>query len=342
MHPLGFIPIIGENEGFRKIRKVGEGGEGVIWLVERRRDRALLARKTYSKYNEYNGMPSEVYIMYEAIPLHPRILTLESWEIRPDLRLDIYFPYCRGGDLGQFIPEHGRGLPEEFVWHVFIQVADALALLRKQFAFVLEMFFKAFGGPIFWILAVSVIMGDLLPERRANLDPADYGYDRRRADPHHPPYGWQPVVHRDIKPYNVFCRTHCSPTTNSIPDLVLGDFGIASTNLRTSTGAGTPTWQGPEYPVVTAKTDVWGLGAIVHTLCHGTPPVDKRAPRGISEEEWSMMPESKRPMPLLRRYSDELNRNMMDCLRRDPRVRINSRDLIRRLIRDREKLRVGW
>lgn len=142
------------------------------------------------------------------------------------------------------------------------------------------------------------------------------------------------MIHRDIKPGNIFCRNVYTVGNDIAIPILLGDFGLASLEART-VGRGTPRYQGPEWPVVTAKTDVWGLGTIIHILGHGQAPVDP-VPHGIGAEDWEMTPRSKNPRPLPSEYSSELNRNMMDCLRLDPNDRANSRELLRHLLRDRE------
>ena len=146
---------------------------------------------------------------------------------------------------------------------------------------------------------------------------------------------WKPVVHGDIKPKNIFlpkrfnARDECAP-------LVVADFGSATLDPRTM-GGGTPRWHGPEYPSITAKADVWGLGAIIHWLCHGKSPADSPRPKGISAMKWKRMPESKQPQTLRTAYSEELNRSMMDCLRSRPEDRINSVDLVSHVVSGRDK-----
>lgn len=165
-------------------------------------------------------------------------------------------------------------------------------------------------------------------------DPLDYGYDERRSNPTKASSAWQHVVHRDIKPANIFVRR--PKTDGAHPPLLLGDFGLATVKPRTTNGAGTVDWQGPEWPLVTAKTDVYGLGATIHWLCHGSGPVSP-APAGYRSKElnaYYQNPATKRPRQLPSRYSEELNRNMMECLRRDPERRVNSNDLFLNLRRD--------
>ena len=161
-----------------------------------------------------------------------------------------------------------------------------------------------------------------------------YGISRRY--PHSRPNGWQRVIHRDIKPANVFLRRRIS-SRNPYPDVVLGDFGLATLNTVTE-GCGTDEWIGPEIPTITKAGDVWGLGAIVHALAHGQGPVP-RPPRNwprdrSSVREWYCDPMNRRPRSMPSRYSDDLNDNMMDCLTIDPSQRVTSQELLRHLERE--------
>ncbi len=161
-----------------------------------------------------------------------------------------------------------------------------------------------------------------------------YGISRKH--PNSTPAGWTRVVHRDVKPGNVFLRrpiTSKRPT----PDVVLGDFGLATTEQETW-GCGTYPYTGPEWPVVTKQGDVWGLGAIIHSLAHGQAPVGpppRNWPSGhAAMKQWYCDPENKNPKPMSTRYSDRLNRNMMDCLTKDPNKRVNSKILLQNLLKE--------
>jgi len=144
-----------------------------------------------------------------------------------------------------------------------------------------------------------------------------------------PPRGWQRVIHRDLKPANVFIRR--KPKAGEKWEFVLGDFGLATLEEETS-GCGTGEWIGPEIPEMTAKGDVWSLGAIIHAICHGESPCDpppRNWPRKSNEWYWS--PKARNPKPLPNKYSDALNNEMFHCLTANPDKRYSSRKLIESL-----------
>lgn len=158
-----------------------------------------------------------------------------------------------------------------------------------------------------------------------------YGYDRFAKHPDTPPRNWRRVVHRDVKPANVFLRRKLTGR-NSVPEVVLGDFGLATLDPLTSDGCGTPEWIAPEIPAMTKQNDVWALGAIIHFLAHGRGPVPSK-PRDWagSSREWYDYPGARKPKQLSTAYSSALNRNMMDCLDMDPWDRVTSLQLVKNL-----------
>ena len=257
-----------------------------------------MVRKTQRDFGMDGNRPREVRILKDILPRHQRINRLVNHAFTPasllgNRSLVLYFEYYSGGDLSRYISVHNR--PSElFIWRIFIQLADALALLH-------------------------------------------YGYDRYARDPDSIPRGWRRVVHRDIKPENVFLR-YIPSTHHPTPNVVLGDFGTATLNESTSE-TGTAEWKGPEIPLSTAKGDVWGLGAIIHALAHGQGPVDPVPPSdwpmgAAARNTWRTSPRARRPRQLSTRYSDALNRNMMQALELDPNKRVSSRVLVQRLAQD--------
>ena len=74
------------------------------------------------------------------------------------------------------------------------------------------------------------------------------------------------IVHRDIKPQNVFVDTDMN--------LKVGDFGISKlldyTAQNCQTSAGTPSYMAPEMvdsEDYSFKADIWSLGCVIYEIC---------------------------------------------------------------------------
>lgn len=125
------LPRAARLEGYRKIKILGQGSDGLSWLCERRSDNNLVVRKSYDRWVEYSGRPLELHILQYIVPNHPRILYCEGWTVIHNNKLEVYYDYCKGGDLSKFMLTHEH-CRETFIWHVFMQIADALAFLRES------------------------------------------------------------------------------------------------------------------------------------------------------------------------------------------------------------------
>ena len=280
-------------ESYEEIKKLGAGGQGKVVVVKRKSDRKVLVRKEQNVYKMLGDMPCEMHILQKVLKHHPRIIEFDSGTyLKANNALVLYFEFCKGGDLYDYMPRRGeKGASEGFIWDCFIQLAEALAFLH-------------------------------------------FGYSRFERDPNTPPKGWCRVIHRDVKPDNVFLRRNIT-SDNPVPDIVLGDFGLA-TLISESYGAGTTDWLPPELPLCSKQGDVWGVGATIHALAHGRGPVGP-TPKGWSSKEWLINPQARQPRPLPGNYSNALNENMMDCLVINPKKRVDSLDLYNHLKKERPK-----
>ena len=118
------------------IRTIGEGGQGSATLVEHKRTCELAVRKKAHSYNILSGynMPLEPLILQEVLPRSRNIIGMIHHEFAGnsvrDRDLILWFEYCAGGDLQRAVGLLGE-LPEDFIWHCFIQIAHALDVMHN-------------------------------------------------------------------------------------------------------------------------------------------------------------------------------------------------------------------
>ena len=110
------------------------------------------------------------------------------------------------------------------------------------------------------------------------------------------------------------------------------DFGLATTNPVTCTGPndfmGTMAYQGPELPMHSPAGDMWALGACIHHMAIGGPPIS-HAPPHISDEQWIEDPRARRVVPAQNMgYTRDLDIVLSRVLRKDPRRRPQGKALM--------------
>jgi len=119
------------------IKIIGEGSEGSCELHQRIGDGKLVVCKKAHiiRKNMIQGnTPREVKILRDTLRPHDRIINLISYTFDKKCdELHTYYDYCAGGDLQSYLyPDTGSS--EAFIWHVFRQMAEALAYLHTGYA----------------------------------------------------------------------------------------------------------------------------------------------------------------------------------------------------------------
>jgi serine/threonine protein kinase len=145
------------------------------------------------------------------------------------------------------------------------------------------------------------------------------------------------LLHRDIKPQNIILGD------DGVPRLV--DFGLAVPLASEALHAvsGSPPYMAPEQARgqgerVDARTDVYGLGAVLYYLLTGKPPHDGSTLNKILEQarDAAVVP----PRRLNRRVPRGLERICKKAMAADPRFRYSSADALREALRRHRLMRI--
>jgi serine/threonine protein kinase len=148
------------------------------------------------------------------------------------------------------------------------------------------------------------------------------------------------VIHRDLKPGNVLLKVDSRQRNDTVPapqatdDCLLStsakiaDFGLAklaaeagARQPETATAFGTPSYMAPEQAdakrgSVDARTDVYGLGAILYELLTGRPPF--RADTPLETLKQVVTADPARPRLLNPAVPRDLETLCLKCLEKDP------------------------
>jgi len=138
----------------------------------------------------------------------------------------------------------------------------------------------------------------------------------------------QGIIHRDIKPQNVLI--------DHKGEVKLMDFGIArmteSTEGMTQVGlvVGTPHYMSPEQvqgKALDARSDVYSMGIMIYEMLCGRRPFEAPALMAILTAHIAETPRP--PIEIRPEIDPEINRIVMKCLAKDPRMRYaNSGELL--------------
>lgn len=198
---------------------------------------------------EKNQLIDEFRILKSLV--HPNIVQYYHHEhVAEESAVHLYMEYCGGGDLASIIStckQTGEYVPESMVWSVFTQLS--LALYRCHY----------------------------------NSDPPPVGELFNCSESSSPPQPATVILHRDIKPDNVFLDQF-----NSVK---LGDFGLAKIldqeHFMANTYVGTPYYMSPEVLLdkpFTPQSDIWSLGCVIYELCARHPPFQAKTHLQLSHK----------------------------------------------------------
>lgn len=298
------------DKDYERISVIGKGGEGQAILCRHRTSSQVVIAKLV-RHSALRKPPPEAVILRD-IRRHDHIVGYLGVFNRAPIpsRATILLEYCSGGDLH-----------------------DLTSAYRRSGVSIPEPFLWHVFRQLSQALA-------FLHSGSATSHPGGY-----------------PLIHRDIKLENVLLTEKFVPDSPyPYPAVKLADFGLAvlfqpgKSNSDYKFDGGTPDWQPPEAPVATPAGDVWSVGAIVHFLALGRPPIanvrEFRAKFSDADELERMDPnffyrnvprEVTQICALPGRefsgkfgdhtYSTELNTWMLEALAEDPEERVNSADL---------------
>lgn len=130
----------------------------------------------------------------------------------------------------------------------------------------------------------------------------------------------QGILHRDVKPSNIFVDTEGS--------LQLGDLGSAKLAEKENyTRVGTPLYLAPEiikYEAYSEKVDIWSLGVTLFQLAALKPPFHH--PNFIKLAQSITYEEPQYPL----HFSRRLKAVIAEMLRKDPSQRQTAQDLLQK------------
>lgn len=273
---------------------LGGGGEGACLLLGRKTDRELRVCKISKRSENGNELPTEVMFLRDILPPNDRIIKFYGLTVTPQTT-QIYLDFYDGGDLSAFIENHdinGAKIPESFIWHALLQLAEAVAFLHYGYD-----------------------RHSLRPTQREwnkvihrDIKPANILLRLPTINPHDRYYAY------------------------AYPSLVLADFGFATlnaTSFRGGTVVWQPP-EIPEASLAGDCWAVGAV--IHAMALEGNPPIEALPPcytdNHENRERWFSSGRSRKVWPISHQYTHELEDCMLGALTHDPGKRFNALEIL--------------
>jgi hypothetical protein len=129
-----------------------------------------------------------------------------------------------------------------------------------------------------------------------------------------------PVIHRDLKPANIFVESRTVTVCGkAVPNLLIGDFGLAWRRGGEALHSGTPEYVSPEQAMnlePTVQSDLYTFGVILYELLEGCLPIT-----GADVVELVDAHRRKPPRPLQGEHPEALAELVMRLLEKHPENR---------------------
>ena len=115
---------------------IGQGGEGSVYLCKKRSTGRVLVAKHNRYIKTVHGELKEKFILHNHLAARNFLVAYEAdvWDPFASESL-LILEHCDAGSLANLIDNHldrDRYILEPFVWHVFQQMANALAYIHKE------------------------------------------------------------------------------------------------------------------------------------------------------------------------------------------------------------------
>ena len=289
----------------------GDFNGGIFKVLQRSTGRICL-EKRFQAQHVVQGIARKEMLILRSLRHRNVSEYIDAFEMpRPIPRASIYMDYCDEGSLDDTLTQFKNievGLGEEFIWSVFVELANAVGYLQHGIQDTARR-----GPPVPGWRKMYVYDSNLSSKVAILYLTANFFNFHATS------------VHRDIAPRNIFLKKTLARPFSVI---VLGDFGCASVGewdgdrVRGNYIGHDAYWNPPETPLNGPPSDIWAIGGIIQAMMR----LDGDAVRYGPLVHGHRMYKGHDP-----RYSLQLNKSVEAFMSQDWRYRPRIRDYAPRL-----------